>query len=107
MSINLSILYIILGCAIVTIIPRILPFMLIKNKKLPDIFIKWLSFIPICIFTALVVDSFIVQEQATLSIDWLTLGAILPTLAVAIWTKSLSWTVIIGVISMAVIRFLL
>lgn len=106
MSVDSTILFIILGCAVVTILPRIMPFIVIKNIKLPKIFIKWLSFIPICIFTALVVDSFIVQEQATLSIDWLTLMAIIPTLIVALWTKSLSWTVIIGVLSMAVVRFI-
>lgn len=106
MSINLSILLIILGCALVTFIPRIIPFIVIRNIKLPKIVIKWLSFIPICIFAALIVDSFIIQDESLLSIDWSVLTAIIPTLIIALWTKSLSITVIVGIVSMATVRFL-
>lgn len=106
MSVNLTILYIILGCALVTVLPRIIPFIVIRKMKLPDVVVKWLTYIPICIFTALIVDSFIIQDGASLKIDWQVVIAILPTLLVAIWTKSLSLTVIVGIISMAAIRFL-
>ncbi|MDQ0216791.1 branched-subunit amino acid transport protein [Oikeobacillus pervagus] len=106
MSINLSILLIILGCAIVTFIPRIIPFIVIRNIKLPKIAVKWLSFIPICIFTALIVESLIIEDKSLLSIDWSVLTAIIPTLIIALWTKSLSVTVIVGIICMATVRFL-
>ncbi|MEH7381076.1 AzlD domain-containing protein [Bacillus sp. JJ1533] len=106
MSINETILLIILGCAIVTFIPRIIPFIVIRNLTLPKTVIKWLSFIPICIFTALIVDSFIIQDESLLSIDWSVLTAIIPTLIIALWTKSLSVTVIVGIVSMATVRFL-
>lgn len=106
MSINLTILIIILGCAIVTFVPRIIPFMVIRNIMLPKIVIKWLTFIPVCIFTALIVDSFIIQDESLLSIDWRALTAIVPTLIVALWTKSLSITVIVGIVCMATVRFL-
>jgi branched-subunit amino acid transport protein len=105
MSLNVSILLIIIGSAIVTFIPRVIPFIVIRKIGLPKIVIKWLSFIPICIFTALIVDSFIIQDESLLSIDWRVLAAIIPTLIVAIWTKSLSVTVIVGVVCMATIRF--
>ncbi|MEH7386097.1 AzlD domain-containing protein [Bacillus sp. JJ1521] len=106
MSINLTILLIIIGCALVTFVPRIIPFIVIRNIMLPKIVIKWLSFIPVCIFTALIVDSFIIQDESFLSIDWRALTAIVPTLIVAIWTKSLSVTVIVGIVSMATVRFI-
>lgn len=106
MSINLSILLIILGCTVVTFFSRIIPFIVIRNIKLPKIAVKWLSYIPICIFAALIVDSFIIQDQSLLSIDWSVLAAIIPTLIVAILTKSLSVTVIVGIICMATVRFL-
>jgi branched-subunit amino acid transport protein len=105
MSLNVSILLIIVGSAIVTFIPRVIPFIVIRKIGLPKIVIKWLSFIPICIFTALIVDSFIIQDESLLSIDWRVLAAIIPTLIVAIWTKSLSVTVIVGIVCMATIRF--
>lgn len=106
MSLNVSILLIIVGSAIVTFIPRVIPFIVIRKIGLPKIVIKWLSFIPICIFTALIVDSFIIQDESLLSIDWSVLAAIIPTLIVAIRTKSLSVTVIVGIVCMATIRFL-
>ncbi|RDW16064.1 branched-chain amino acid transporter AzlD [Oceanobacillus arenosus] len=105
MSLNLSMLFIISGCALVTFIPRVIPFIVIRNIKLPAIVIKWLSFIPICIFTALIVDSFIIQDESLLSIDWRVLIAIIPTLIIALFTRSLSITVIVGIVSMAAVRF--
>lgn len=98
MSLNLSILLIILGGAIVTFIPRVIPFIVIRNIGLPKIVVKWLSYIPICIFAALIVDSFIIQDDSLLSIDWRVLTAIVPTLIIALWTKSLSVTVIVGIV---------
>ncbi|KWW21965.1 branched-chain amino acid transporter AzlD [Peribacillus simplex] len=106
MSINISVLLVILGCAIVTFIPRIIPFIVIRNIELPKIVVKWLSFIPICIFAALIVDSFIIEDESLLSVDWSVLAGIIPTLIVAIWTKSLSVTVLVGIVCMATLRFL-
>lgn len=106
MSINLSIFLIILGCAIVTFIPRIIPFIVVRNMNIPDIVTKWLSFIPICIFTALIISSFIIEDGSLLSINWSIFFAIIPTLIIALWTKSLSVTVIVGIICMASIRYI-
>jgi len=36
MSIQLSILLIIVGCALVTVIPRVIPFIVIRKVELPD-----------------------------------------------------------------------
>lgn len=107
MSVNLTILLIILGCTLVTCIPRILPFVFVRSVTLPAPVIKWLSFIPICILTALVVNSLMTDGTALISIDWEMIIVMIPTLVVAVWTKSLSVTVIVGVVFMAVIRFVL
>ena len=107
MSVDLTVLLVILGCALVTVIPRIAPFILVKNVELPQPVIKWLSFIPLCILTALVADSVIIQEQSELNIDWDALAVIIPTTVIAIWTKSLSITVLAGIILMAGVRFFL
>ncbi|MFC4306682.1 AzlD domain-containing protein [Cohnella boryungensis] len=106
MNVQLSTLVIILCCAVVTAIPRIIPFMVIRNVKLPRVVGKWLSFIPVCIFTALIADSFMVQNQSVLSFDWKALVAIIPTLIVALWTKNLAVTVIVGIVGMATVRLL-
>lgn len=40
-------LIIIILCGIVTILVRVIPFMMISRVNLPDVLIRWLSFIPI------------------------------------------------------------
>ncbi|MEY9095233.1 AzlD domain-containing protein [Paenibacillus sp. RC84] len=107
MSIRLSFLLIILGCTAVTFLPRIIPFIVIRNINLPKVAVKWLSYVPVCIFTALIVESFIKEDESLPAIDWSVLTAIIPTLAAAVWTKSLSVTVIVGIVSMAAVRFLI
>ena len=107
MSVDLTVLVVILGCALVTVIPRVVPFILVKNVELPKPVIKWLSFIPICILTALVADSVLIQEESRLSVDWPVFVVIIPTVLISIWTKSLSITVLVGIVMMAGVRFLL
>ncbi|WP_028399944.1 AzlD domain-containing protein [Ectobacillus panaciterrae] len=104
MSINLTILLVILGCTLVTVIPRVIPFLVVRNVNLPEPVLKWLSFVPICILTALVVESFIIETNHSLKIDWTVIIVMIPTLLVAVRTKSLSATVITGVVLMALLR---
>ena len=107
MSVDVTVLLIIIGCAIVTIIPRIIPFVVVRKMKLPEKVTKWLSFIPVCIFTALIIDSFILETETFVTIDWRVLLAIVPTLLIAIWTKNLSVTVLVGIVCMATVRYFL
>ena len=95
----------IIGCAVVTWVPRILPFTIVKTIIIPDIFIRWLSYIPVCILTALVIDSFLHKDES-LRLDTQYIIAFIPTLIIAWWTKSLSITVIVGVLSMALLRYI-
>lgn len=102
-----TIIWIIVGCALVTWLPRIIPFIFVRSVKLPDVVLKWLSFIPICILSALVVENLLNTEGSFVTFDWPVFAAFIPTLIIAIWTKSLSTTVVVGVISMAAIRHFL
>lgn len=104
MTTTISMILLILGCALVTWIPRVIPFILVRSVKLPDIVLRWLSYIPVCILSALVVQSLLHSEGKFVTLDWLNFIALIPTLLVAIMTKSLSKTVIVGVITMAIIR---
>jgi len=105
MTVNWTIFLIIVGCALVTMIPRVLPFLVVRNMVLPQPVMKWLSYIPVCIFTALVVESMLDKQGNTLHIEWPAVIVLIPTLLVALKTKSLSMTVVVGVICMAVVRF--
>ena len=40
-------LVVIILCGVVTLLVRIIPFMMISRVSLPDVVIRWLSFIPI------------------------------------------------------------
>ena len=70
MSIHFPTLIVILGCALVTVVPRIVPFLVVRNIALPEPVLKWLSYIPICILTALVVENFIIQANDSVKINW-------------------------------------
>ncbi|WP_249662421.1 AzlD domain-containing protein, partial [Lysinibacillus fusiformis] len=73
---------------------------------LPDIALKWLSFIPFCILSALVIENlFDTESGKVVTPDWPVFVTFVPTLIVALITKSLSITVIAGVIIMAAVRF--
>lgn len=106
MTTTLAMVLLILGCAVVTWIPRIMPFILVKNMKMPDVVLRWLTYIPVCILSALVIEGMFVKQQRLVTIDWISLLAFIPTLLVALLTKSLSKTVIAGVLTMALLRYL-
>lgn len=105
MKLDLTVMFVILGCALVTWVPRIIPFVVVRKMNLPAPVLTWLSYIPICLFAALIVKSGLVQTEGTVEVDWKTVGAIVPTLFVAIWTKSLLASVLFGVSAMAIIRY--
>ena len=99
-------LLLILGCAVVTWLPRVIPFAIVRNVKLPDVVLRWLAYIPVCILSALVIESLIDAEGKIVTLEWLNVAAFLPTLMVALYTKSLSKTVVAGVLTMAALRYL-
>ena len=105
MTTTIWMVLVILGCAVVTWLPRILPFVFVKNVKMPDVVLRWLAYIPVCILSALVIEGMFVKEAQLVTIDWLHLCAFIPTLLVALVTKSLSKTVVAGVLTMAALRF--
>lgn len=102
-------LIIIILCGIVTILVRVIPFMMISLVNLPDVIIQWLSFIPITLFTALVLDGIIQQHEGsvgyTLNVPFII--ALIPTVLLAIYTRSLTWTILGGIAFIALLRFFL
>ncbi|MCY9228937.1 AzlD domain-containing protein [Bacillus inaquosorum] len=104
MSVNTDILMVIIGCALVTMIPRVIPFLVVRNITLPEPVLKWLSYVPVCILTALVVKDCMIQSNDSLQLNWPVAVILIPTLLIAMKTKSLSITVISGVLLMAGLR---
>ncbi|MDO3412309.1 AzlD domain-containing protein [Saccharibacillus sp. CPCC 101409] len=95
------------GCCAVTIVPRVLPFLLVRSVKLPAALLRWLSFIPVCILTALIVQGLLIQPEngRRIAVNWPYVLVAAPTLLVAAKTKSLSASVIVGVVLLAIVRW--
>ncbi|QIQ21249.1 AzlD domain-containing protein [Zophobihabitans entericus] len=99
-------LLVILGCGIVTWLPRVIPFMLIRKLQLPDVVVRFLSYVPVCILTALFVQSLLVHKDGQFpGINQNALIASVPTIIAAIITKNLLWIVVVGMAAMAGVRY--
>ena len=92
-----NIIILIIGMGIVTYIPRLLPFIFLPSLRLPRWLIEWLDFIPAAILSALVLPSIVTAGEPR-HLEWCKpdLWAAIPTLLVAVKTRSLAGTVIIG-----------
>lgn len=97
---------IILGAAIVTFLPRVLPLMLLSRIALPEWGVRWLSHVPISVMAALIGQELFLHEGkwAPLSTNVELLAAI-PTFLVAIKTRSLLGTVVVGILSIMLLRY--
>lgn len=102
---TLSMFFIIAGCALVTWLPRVIPFILVKAMPMPSIIMRFLAYIPVCILSALVYASLFDATGSITSLNIFNTIAFVPTLFIALWTKSLSKTVIAGVVTMAALRY--
>ena len=99
------ILLAILLSALVTWIPRVLPFILVKYKGLPPMAEHFLKYLPISIIFALILSSITNAKTGQLpSFKWLDLLAIFPTTYIAFKYKNLILTVVCGVILVALLR---
>ncbi|ANZ60057.1 branched-chain amino acid ABC transporter [Secundilactobacillus paracollinoides] len=108
MSLDKYVLLVIIFSGLVTWLSRILPFVLLKKFTLPKIVVNFLSFVPISIMTALWVESLLVQHLGSLpSLNVENVIASVPTVISAVISKNLMIIVIVGVISLGVIKFVM
>ncbi|HEL9650274.1 AzlD domain-containing protein [Streptococcus suis] len=105
--IKTNILLIILMAALVTWVPRVLPFVLMQNKSLPPKLVKFLSFLPITIIFALTLSSIMDEKVGSLP-SFLPVEslAILPTFFVVLKTKNILLAVLVGVVTTALLRLI-
>lgn len=92
----------ILGMALVTYLPRVLPVWLLASRPLPQPVIIWLRYVPAAVLSAMLFPSLLIQEgQLNISLDNLYLLAAIPTLLVAWKTRSLFGAVVVGMLVVA------
>ncbi|MGP6139378.1 AzlD domain-containing protein [Jeotgalibaca sp. A127] len=103
-----DILIIILGSAIVTYLPRFLPILAFKDAQLPTWFQKWMGYLPISIFAALIATDVFFWEDY-LNLDSLSNLKLIPsvvTVIIAYKTKSMIYSILGGVLSIALLVWL-
>ena len=97
----------ILGMGVVTYLPRLLPVLLLSSKKLPPLVVAWLRFIPVAVLAAMLLPSLVVSDaQLAFNRNNLFLWGAIPTFLVAWKTRSLFGSVIVGMVVVAVARYL-
>ena len=105
MAVNSFILIAILLGFVVSWVPRVLPFILVKYKGLPDIVVRFLHYLPVSILFALILSSLMTEKIGHLpQLKWMEILASVPTVIVAFKSKNLLYAVIVGIVSMALIR---
>lgn len=101
-------LIVIIGCCLVTLIPRIVPIMLFSKIKIPDRLSKWLVHVPVAVMTALLVNELLIDGgKISVTGNLFELIAAVPTFIVAVKTKSPILTVAVGIISLMLMRMFL
>ncbi|OUM85912.1 MAG: branched-chain amino acid ABC transporter [Bacillus thermozeamaize] len=104
MEVRWSFLWMLLGASLVTLIPRILPFIVLNRIRLPDWGLRWLGYIPVAVMAALLGQELFVSDGTFLpQTDGLL--AALPAFVVAYFTRSLLATVLTGIVAMMLVRF--
>jgi branched-subunit amino acid transport protein len=99
---------VILGMAVVTYIPRLVPVLLLSSTKLPKFMETWLRLVPVAVLTSLVAPSLFIQGEAlAVGPENLFLWAAIPTGLVAWRTKNLFLSVLMGMAIVAVVRLTL
>ena len=101
------ILYTIIGMSIITLLIKIIPALLVSNYKIPGFLNKILEFVPIAVLSSMVIQFIIIDNgEINLSHTNELIWASMPTLLVAILFKSLFITIIVGLLSIIVLRYL-
>ncbi len=99
-----SIFVMIIGVSLATLLPRILPIAILSRVTFPPLLIRWLSYVAPAVLGALTALSVLApQGFIDISIDNIFIWAFIPALFIAIKTRSLFWTLITGIISMALL----
>jgi branched-subunit amino acid transport protein len=104
MEVSWHILAILAGAAAVTFVPRVLPLMVLSRIQLPDWVLRWLTHVPIAVMAALVGQELLLSDGKLQLFPNVELPVALITCLVAIKTRSLLGTVVVGIVCMMLAR---
>ena len=99
-----SIWIMIAGVSLVSILPRILPVALFSHHEFPEPFKRWLSFVAPAVLGALAALSILAPAgDIDISVHNRYIWVFIPTLLVAIKTRSLFYSLLFGIVIMALL----
>jgi len=105
MPVQSKIYLVIIGMWVANYLPRMIPMVVLSKMKIPRPVIWWLGFVPAAVLAAIIAPSLLMPDQELLiSLENKCLLSAFPAFAVAIKTKSLVWTLIIGMVCMALLQ---
>lgn len=100
MSNNLNYFLLIIGMCLVTYLPRMIPATFLSRREIPELFIKFLSYIPAAVLSALLLPAVLVTDgKINISMSNTMLLSSLIVLPIAYKTKNMFLTVILGMIA--------
>ena len=96
----------ILGMALVTFLPRFVPAWLLSGRSLPSGLIRWLSYVPVGVFGAMLLPSLLLQdERLQLGAGNPSFWAGLATAGFALYSRSFLGTILTGIGIVALTRY--
>lgn len=112
-------LIVILIAALAAFIPRYFPLHFFTNRKIPEWFDEWMKYVPVALFTALVVKGIFVDSKYRLiteHVSWLGnvlvyghvtyLIAAVFVMLVAYFTRSMAFSVVVGLLVVWLLSFI-
>ncbi|MEK3735280.1 MULTISPECIES: AzlD domain-containing protein [Paenibacillus] len=108
MEVRWHIFLLIVGSAIVTLIPRVLPLMVLNRLRIPEALLRWLDHVPVAVMAALLAQELLLADgKVDPGRNLLEIAAAVPAFLTAFITKSLFATVIVGIITIVVLRLVI
>ncbi len=102
------VVFTIIGMAVVTYLPRLIPLIVLVGKKIPGPVLSWLKHVPSAVLAAMLLPTLVIRgRDLSFGTDNLFLWAAIPTMIVAIISKSLFVPVIFGMLLVILGRWLL
>jgi len=95
--------WMLLGASLVTLIPRVLPFVVLSKLRLPAWGMRWLGYIPVAVMAALLGQSLLVDDGKFMPQPDAILAAV-PAFLVTFFTRSLLGTVLTGMLVIIILR---
>lgn len=104
MELRAHVVAIVVAMAVVTLIPRLLPFIALKRVSPPPWLREWLTQVPLAVLAALAVLALAAPDRGAVGGMGLLVVAMVPVAVVAAWRGSFLLSVLVGVAGVALLR---